>query len=53
MAVYNKSLASNADVSFDHFIRTTDDAHKDTVRHVWVCLRWSRGFKSWHTKGGI
>ena len=31
-----QSLARDANVSYDHFIRTTDKAHADTVRHFWV-----------------
>jgi len=32
----SKSLAQTANVSYDHFIRTTDANHKDAVRYFWV-----------------
>ena len=31
-----QSLARDANVSYDHFIRTTDKAHANTVTHFWV-----------------
>ncbi|KAH0605455.1 uncharacterized protein H6S33_004677 [Morchella sextelata] len=33
-----KSLAQQADISYDHFIRTTDQKHYDAVQHIWDLL---------------
>ncbi|KAH8693702.1 putative methionyl-tRNA synthetase [Talaromyces proteolyticus] len=38
-----KDLAKAANLKHDHFIRTTDDAHKDAVRYFWEMLR-HRGY---------
>ncbi|KAI6248507.1 putative methionine--tRNA ligase, mitochondrial [Erysiphe necator] len=34
-----KMLASRANISSDHFIRTTDSSHKDAVQHFWTVLK--------------
>ncbi|OKL64693.1 hypothetical protein UA08_00152 [Talaromyces atroroseus] len=38
-----KDLAKAANLSHDHFIRTTDTAHKDAVRYFWEMLQ-HRGY---------
>ncbi|EED15227.1 methionyl-tRNA synthetase, putative [Talaromyces stipitatus ATCC 10500] len=38
-----KDLARAANISNDHFIRTTDEAHKDAVRYFWEMLQ-HRGY---------
>uniref|UniRef100_A0A093V7Y5 methionine--tRNA ligase n=1 Tax=Talaromyces marneffei PM1 TaxID=1077442 RepID=A0A093V7Y5_TALMA len=38
-----KDLARAAKISNDHFIRTTDEAHKDAVRYFWESLQ-HRGY---------
>lgn len=37
MLTRNKELAQKADISNDHFVRTTDKEHKDAVEYAWVC----------------
>jgi hypothetical protein len=32
-----KSLANAANLSHDHFIRTTDPEHREAVQYFWVC----------------
>ncbi len=34
-----KTLARKAEISNDHFVRTTDPDHKDAVHHVWQVLK--------------
>ncbi|KAF1815874.1 methionyl-tRNA synthetase-like protein [Eremomyces bilateralis CBS 781.70] len=34
-----KRLAASADITNDHFVRTTDADHKETVRYVWHVLQ--------------
>lgn len=34
-----KSLAKRAELSNDHFVRTTDEDHKDAVQYFWQMLR--------------
>ncbi|KAI9742343.1 MAG: methionyl-tRNA synthetase [Claussenomyces sp. TS43310] len=36
-----KDLARKAELSNDHFVRTSDQDHKDTVQYVWYLLRKS------------
>ena len=31
-----KELAQKAEVTYDHFVRTTDKEHKDAVEYAWV-----------------
>jgi methionyl-tRNA synthetase len=31
-----KELAQRAEVTYDHFVRTTDKEHKDAVEYAWV-----------------
>ncbi|KFY20247.1 hypothetical protein V491_03870, partial [Pseudogymnoascus sp. VKM F-3775] len=38
-----KQLAARADLSYDHFIRTTDPDHKEAVQHFWQLLQ-ERGY---------
>lgn len=38
-----KQLAARADLSYDHFIRTTDADHKEAVQHFWQLLQ-ERGY---------
>ncbi|KAF2842658.1 methionyl-tRNA synthetase-like protein [Patellaria atrata CBS 101060] len=38
-----KTLAARADVSHDHFVRTTDANHKEAVQYAWRLLR-DRGY---------
>lgn len=38
-----KQLAARADLSYDHFIRTTDPDHKESVQHFWQLLQ-ERGY---------
>jgi methionyl-tRNA synthetase len=38
-----KSLAKRAELSNDHFVRTTDDDHKEAVQYFWCMLR-ERGY---------
>jgi methionyl-tRNA synthetase len=38
-----KSLAKRAELSNDHFVRTTEQAHKDAVQHAWFMLQ-ERGY---------
>lgn len=33
-----KDLSEKANISHDHFIRTTDAEHRDAVQYFWVCL---------------
>ncbi|KAI0135706.1 tRNA synthetases class I (M)-domain-containing protein [Daldinia grandis] len=37
-----KDLAKKANISYDHYIRTTDLEHKDAVEYFWARLRESR-----------
>ncbi|RKF59738.1 putative methionine--tRNA ligase, mitochondrial [Golovinomyces cichoracearum] len=39
MAETYKLLAERANISNDHFVRTTDPSHKDAVQHFWTVLR--------------
>ena len=32
-------LASRANITYDHFVRTTDKSHKESVEYAWVSLR--------------
>lgn len=34
-----QDLAKAATISHDHFIRTTDPAHKEAVQYFWVCMK--------------
>ncbi|KYK57244.1 methionyl-tRNA synthetase [Drechmeria coniospora] len=36
-----RSLAASAAISYDSFIRTTDDEHKEAVKHFWLQLKHS------------
>ncbi|KAI9882267.1 MAG: hypothetical protein M1823_005987 [Watsoniomyces obsoletus] len=47
--VYKVCLAQRANISNDHFVRTTDPKHRDVVQHVWLMLQ-ERGYiyKSTH-----
>jgi methionyl-tRNA synthetase len=36
-----KTLARRAGLSNDHFVRTTDEDHKEAVQHVWTLLKES------------
>lgn len=38
-----KQLAARANLSYDHFIRTTDPTHKEAVQHFWQLLQ-ERGY---------
>ncbi|TKA81172.1 hypothetical protein B0A49_01885 [Cryomyces minteri] len=38
-----KSLAARAQVAYDHFVRTTDPAHKEAVQYAWYLLK-ERGY---------
>jgi len=38
-----KSLAQRAGLSYDHFVRTTDQDHKDAVQYFWQMLK-ERGY---------
>ncbi|KAI9814915.1 MAG: methionyl-tRNA synthetase [Thelocarpon impressellum] len=38
-----KSLAKKADVSYDHFVRTTDADHREAVEYIWSLLQ-ARGY---------
>ncbi|KAK5020792.1 methionyl-tRNA synthetase-like protein [Cryomyces antarcticus] len=38
-----KSLAARAQVKYDHFVRTTDPAHKEAVQYAWYLLK-ERGY---------
>jgi methionyl-tRNA synthetase len=38
-----KNLAEQVDLSHDHFIRTSDEQHRNTVQYVWRLLK-SRGY---------
>ncbi|PGH18188.1 methionine-tRNA ligase [Polytolypa hystricis UAMH7299] len=38
-----KSLATACNASYDHFIRTTEETHKEAVRHFWEMLQ-HRGY---------
>jgi methionyl-tRNA synthetase len=35
-ADYQKELALKAEITNDHFVRTTDREHKDAVEYAWV-----------------
>ncbi|KAF2877831.1 methionyl-tRNA synthetase-like protein [Massariosphaeria phaeospora] len=34
-----RELAQKADISYDHFVRTTDQEHKDAVEYAWFLLK--------------
>lgn len=36
MLIISKALAKAANLSHDHFIRTTDSAHREAVQYFWV-----------------
>ncbi|TKX25172.1 putative methionine--tRNA ligase [Elsinoe australis] len=38
-----KSLAQRANISYDHFVRTSDKSHKDAVEYAWTVLQ-ERGY---------
>ena len=33
---FDKTLAKEAEISNDYFVRTTDSDHRDVVEYVWV-----------------
>lgn len=37
LMIVKKSLAKAANLSHDHFIRTTDPDHREAVQYFWVC----------------
>ncbi|KAI9671568.1 MAG: methionyl-tRNA synthetase [Caeruleum heppii] len=41
--IFKKDLARRAELSNDHFVRTTDPAHREAVEYVWRLLR-ERGY---------